>query len=200
MTKTVQANDIIKNHVLLAMGSSMIPIHGADVIALSGIQMDMVNSLCVNYDVEFSKVQMKAAIGVMIGTSITKMGAQRLLKFIPGIGSVIGGLAMAGMAGASTYALGEVFKSHFESGGTMLNFDLEVLKKRYNEMFDKAKTIVPSWQPQATKSAQTNNATTSFSTSSDIVSRLKDLAQLRESGVITEDEFLSLKKKIVDGF
>jgi uncharacterized protein (DUF697 family) len=182
------------------MGSSMIPIHGADVIALSGIQMDMVNSLCVNYDVEFSKVQMKAAIGVMIGTSITKMSAQRLLKFIPGIGSVIGGLAMAGMAGASTYALGEVFKSHFESGGTMLNFDLEVLKKRYNEMFDKAKTIVPSWQTQASKSTQTENTSASFSTSSDIVSRLKDLAQLRESGVVTEDEFLSLKKKIVDGF
>jgi uncharacterized protein (DUF697 family) len=200
MTKTVQANDIIKNHVLLAMGSSMIPIHGADVIALSGIQMDMVNSLCVNYDVEFSKVQMKAAIGVMIGTSITKMSAQRLLKFIPGIGSVIGGLAMAGMAGASTYALGEVFKSHFESGGTMINFDLEVLKKRYNEMFDKAKTIVPSWQMQASKSTQTENTSASFSTSSDIVSRLKDLAQLRESGVVTEDEFLSLKKKIVDGF
>ncbi len=200
MTKTVQANDIIKNHVLLAMGSSMIPIHGADVIALSGIQMDMVNSLCTNYDVEFSKVQMKAAVGVLVGTSITKMAAQRLLKFIPGIGSVIGGLAMASMAGASTYALGEVFKAHFESGGTMLNFDIEVLKKRYNEMFEKGRTIVPSWQPSTTKSAATENTSASFSTSSDIVTRLKDLAHLRDSGVVTEEEFLSLKKKIVDGF
>ena len=93
MTQAIQANDIIRNHVLLAMGASMVPLPGADVVALSGIQMDLVRSLCNNYNVEFSQTQVKAAIGVLIGTSVTKLAGQRLLKLIPGIGSVVGGLA-----------------------------------------------------------------------------------------------------------
>ena len=200
MTQAIQANDIIRNHVLLAMGASMVPLPGADVIALSGIQMDLVRSLCSNYNVEFSQTQVKAAIGVMIGTSITKLAAQRLLKFIPGVGSLIGGLALAGVSGASTFALGEVFKAHFESGGTLLNFDLEALKKRYTEMFSRGQQIVPTWQAANKANADSDVVTPSFSTSNDIVSRLKDLAQMRDSGVLTEEEFTKLKKKIVDGF
>ena len=200
MTQAIQANDIIRNHVLLAMGASMVPLPGADVIALSGIQMDLVRSLCSNYNVEFSQTQVKAAIGVMIGTSITKLAAQRLLKFIPGVGSLIGGLALAGVSGASTFALGEVFKAHFESGGTLLNFDLEALKKRYAEMFSRGQQIVPTWQAATKANADSDVVTPSFSTSSDIVARLKDLAQMRDSGVLTEEEFTKLKKKIVDGF
>lgn len=200
MTQAIQANDIIRNHVLLAMGASMVPLPGADVIALSGIQMDLVRSLCSNYNVEFSQTQVKAAIGVMIGTSLTKLAAQRLLKFIPGVGSLIGGLALAGVSGASTFALGEVFKAHFESGGTLLNFDLEALKKRYTEMFSRGQQIVPTWQAANKANADSDVVTPSFSTSNDIVSRLKDLAQMRDSGVLTEEEFTKLKKKIVDGF
>ena len=200
MTQAIQANDIIRNHVLLAMGASMVPLPGADVIALSGVQMDLVRSLCSNYNVEFSQTQVKAAIGVMIGTSITKLAAQRLLKFIPGVGSLIGGLALAGVSGASTFALGEVFKAHFESGGTLLNFDLEALKKRYTEMFSRGQQIVPTWQAANKANADSDVVTPSFSTSNDIVSRLKDLAQMRDSGVLTEEEFTKLKKKIVDGF
>ena len=200
MTQAIQANDIIRNHVLLAMGASMVPLPGADVIALSGVQMDLVRSLCSNYNVEFSQTQVKAAIGVMIGTSITKLAAQRLFKFIPGVGSLIGGLALAGVSGASTFALGEVFKAHFESGGTLLNFDLEALKKRYTEMFSRGQQIVPTWQAANKANADSDVVTPSFSTSNDIVSRLKDLAQMRDSGVLTEEEFTKLKKKVVDGF
>jgi uncharacterized protein (DUF697 family) len=200
MTQAIQANDIIRNHVLLAMGASMVPLPGADVVALSGIQMDLVRSLCNNYNVEFSQTQVKAAIGVLIGTSMTKLAAQRLLKFVPGIGSLVGGLALAGFSGASTFALGEVFKAHFESGGTLLNFDLETFKKKYNDMFSKGQQIVPNWQDKAGANANSDVATPSFSTSNDLINRLKDLAQMRDSGVLTEEEFAKLKKKIVDGF
>ena len=62
-----------------------------------------------------------------------------MIKFIPGIGSVIGGVTMAVLSGASSYALGEVFKKHFETGGTFLDFDMKRLKKMYNEKFEKGK-------------------------------------------------------------
>jgi hypothetical protein len=48
---------------------------------------------------------------------------------------------MALLAGASSYALGEVFKKHFSTGGTFLDFDPKRLKKLYNEKFEKGKKV-----------------------------------------------------------
>ena len=48
---------------------------------------------------------------------------------------------MAVLSGASTYALGEVFKKHFETGGTFLDFDIDRLTKMYKEKFEKGKKV-----------------------------------------------------------
>jgi uncharacterized protein (DUF697 family) len=191
MTRTIEADAIIHNHVLLSAGAGMLPFPGADVIALSGVQVDMIHSLCELYEVAFSKNQVKTAISVLIGTSLSKFGAKRLLKFIPGVGSVLGGLTMGAMGAASTYALGELFKAHFESGGTLLDFNMATFRERYEAFYEKGKDVVQTWQK--------DDAPTSAH-SSDIVSRLKDLAQLRDSAVISEEDFQVLKKKVVDGF
>jgi hypothetical protein len=36
---------------------------------------------------------------------------------------------------------GEVFKKHFETGGTFLDFDAKRLRKIYNEKFEKGKQV-----------------------------------------------------------
>ena len=48
---------------------------------------------------------------------------------------------MSVFSGASTYALGEVFREHFETGGTFLDFDPGRLKKYYQEKFEKGKKV-----------------------------------------------------------
>ena len=63
------------------------------------------------------------------------------VKLIPGIGTIIGGVTMAILSGASSFAVGEVFKKHFETGGTILDFDMDRLKKMYNEKFEKGKKV-----------------------------------------------------------
>jgi hypothetical protein len=40
-------------------------------------------------------------------------------------------------AGASTYAVGKVFMLHFESGGTLLDFDPAKMKNYYRETYRK---------------------------------------------------------------
>jgi sRNA-binding protein len=64
------------------------------------------------------------------------------------VGSVVGGITTAAINGASTYALGEVFKTHFATGGTFLDFDTNRLKKLYREKFEKGKTVAKEWKEE----------------------------------------------------
>ena len=77
----------------------------------------------------------------MTSSGLARLGAQAAIKIIPGIGTVVGGMTMAVLSGASTYALGEVFKKHFETGGTFLDFDIDRLTKMYKEKFEKGKKV-----------------------------------------------------------
>ena len=45
------------------------------------------------------------------------------------------------MAGAITYATGKIFTSHFEAGGTLLDFNPDTMKEYYKELFEKGKTV-----------------------------------------------------------
>ena len=136
--RTENANAIVKNHMIWSMGAGLIPIPIADFFAVSAIQLDMVRQLCNLYEINYKDTEGKAMITSLSGSMLAKIGA-RTIKFIPGVGSVIGGVTLAILSGASTYALGEVFKKHFETGGTFLDFDPGRLKKMYNEMFEKGK-------------------------------------------------------------
>jgi uncharacterized protein (DUF697 family) len=46
-----------------------------------------------------------------------------------GPGSVLGGLTIGALEATVTFALGQVFIEHFESGGTLLDFDAAVARE-----------------------------------------------------------------------
>jgi hypothetical protein len=125
------------------------------------------------------------------------MGAKAMIKFIPGIGSVIGGLTMAILAGASSFALGEVFKKHFETGGTFLDFDAKRLKKMYNEKFEKGKKVAEQMSKEQEKKRQAADETISNKSSGKLVDKLRELAELKKEGLITEEEYIAMKKKLI---
>lgn len=187
--KTEHANTIIKNHMIWSMGAGFIPVPIVDLFAVSAIQLDMIRQLCKLYDIDFKQTQGKAIITALTGTGIARLGA-RAVKFIPGIGSVLGGITLAVLSGASTYALGEVFKIHFETGGTFLDFDLERLRKHYNEKFEKGKDI-------AEEINRNKNNHEPFQKSTHVVDQLKELAQMKSDGILTEEEFNILKSKLI---
>ncbi len=213
------ADSIIRNHIIWSMGAGFIPILMADVFAVSALQLDMIRQMCKVYDVEFQEVQGKAIVTSLTSTALARVTAGRLVKLIPGIGSWIGGMAVSSFAGASTYALGEVFKNHFKSGGTILDFDIDRLRKFYKEKFEKGKTVVKSVKKddldfdadarffeaenfefddeenQVVPDAPITDQNTAAKT---MIEQLKDLAALKEQGIITEDEFTALKKKLIE--
>jgi len=188
--KTELANSVIKNHMIWSMGAGFIPVPIADLFAVSAIQLDMIRQMCKIYDIDFKETEGKALITALTGSGIARLGA-RAVKFIPGIGSILGGVTMAVLSGGSTFALGEVFKKHFETGGTFLDFDPSRLKKFYDEKFEKGKEVAEMFQKeQKSKTAKTE--------ASDSIEKLKDLAKLKAEGIITEEEFIKMKKKIVE--
>jgi uncharacterized protein (DUF697 family) len=187
--KTAHADTIIRNHMIWSMGAGFIPVPVADFFAVSAVQLDMIRQLCNVYGVDFKQTQGKAVITALTGSSLARLGA-RAIKLIPGVGSVLGGVSLAILSGASTYALGEVFKSHFETGGTILDFDVERLKKYYNEKFEKGKEVAEELHKNTPKKEPENVV-------NDKLSQLQQLAKLKEDGIISEEEFTELKKKII---
>lgn len=185
------AQSIIKNHMIWSMGAGFIPVPIADLFAVGAIQLDMIRQLCKLYGIDFKQTEGKAIISALTGSGLARLGA-RAVKFIPGIGSVLGGVTMAVLSGASTYALGEVFKKHFETGGTFLDFDTERLKKYYNEKFEKGKEVAEELRKQQKEA----NGNADFSNA---VDKLKELVNMKSAGLLSDEEFEAMKKKIIHG-
>lgn len=135
-----KADAIIKNHMIWSMGAGLIPVPIADFFAVSAIQLDMIRQLAKLHDLDFTETAGKASITALTGSGLARMGA-RAVKFIPGVGTVLGGITMSVLSGASSYAIGQVFMKHFDTGGTFLDFDPARLKKFYNEQFEKGKKM-----------------------------------------------------------
>ncbi len=193
---------IIKNHMIWSMGAGFIPIPLLDFAAISYIQLDMIRQLAKIYDVDFKESEGKAIITSLTTAGLAKAGASRAIKFIPVIGSYLGGVAIAVLSGASTYGIGYAFKKHFETGGTFLDVDLNSLKKMYTDKFEKGKEIAEDFsKDQEKKEAivkEVEEKKDKLKTTDEMISKLKELGQLKESGIITDEEFASMKAKLLE--
>ncbi len=206
--KSKHANSIVKNHMIWSMGAGFIPVPIADFFAVSAINLDMIRQLSKVYEVDFKETEGKAVITSLTGGGLARLGA-RAVKFIPGVGSMLGGVTLAVLSGASTYALGEVFKKHFETGGTFLDFDPSRLKKYYDEKFEKGKQMAREMEKEVRKQHQkatqkaevmeeNGNVTPDSDDDKDVLTQLEALNALKKDGAITEEEFELLKKKLFD--
>ena len=207
------ADTIIRNHVIWSMGAGLIPVLIADIFAVSALQLDMIRQLCKAYDVDFRETQGKAIVTSLTSTTLARLTAGSVIKMIPGVGSIVGGVTVSVFAGASTYALGEVFKLHFSKGGTILDFDPDRLRKYYKEKFEKGKKIAKQMKEEQEEAEKEANSTvengqsapadtveTVEEDSNDVLAKLKELGELKASGVISDKEFEKMKKKLIDDF
>lgn len=78
-------------------------------------------------------------MGATPGSIIGRTGASAL-KAIPGIGTILGIGSQVVFAGASTYALGKVFQSHFDENGNLFNLNVDKMKDRFKGFMDNGKT------------------------------------------------------------
>src|SRR6516225_3506093 len=86
----------------------------------------MLRRLSQIYNVDFSKNRGKALIAALAGSMIpatSGMGAASALKTIPVLNILAAGFVMPVLSAGATYAIGKAFIQHFQSGGTLFDFN-----------------------------------------------------------------------------
>lgn len=134
-----------KHHILASMGVGLIPVPIVDVVALMGVQLNMIRKLAAEYNIPFKQDRGKSIVTSLVGGLLsTELGLAfcSLLKCIPLIGQTTGAVSMPVIAGAATYAIYKVFVQHFEAGGTFLDLDPAKVKAYFTEQFTKGKKVV----------------------------------------------------------
>jgi uncharacterized protein (DUF697 family) len=184
LTRKKQADKIITTHILWAMGAGLVPLPLFDLAAVTAIQMDMLKQLSEVYGVNYSKSAGKGFITALGGGTLALFGGS-LVKTIPVVGSLIGGVSVSVAAGASTYAIGRVAVAHFETSGDLSSVDKSWAQKAYQQAYQEGKQVVSDLE-QKQEAAQ------------DIFVSLEKLGQLKEKGLITEAEFETQKQKLLD--
>lgn len=185
--KTASAQDIIRNHVGFSLGAALIPFPGADLLAVTAVQVSMLRQLAKLHNVGFMDTLGKNIISAVVGSSAARLGAS-LIKAFPGVGTIIGELSMPALSGASTYALGKVVARHFQNGGTLDDLDVRNARTGYKSEIETGKKV-------AEELARTEAVRRS--TTDETVEKLTKLAELKDSGIITEEEFVSLKERLL---
>lgn len=199
-----QAESAIKNHALYAAGGGLIPIPIVDFLAVSGIQMDLVQNLCEIYNINFYKNQGKTSISALAGTSLATLGSS-LIKAIPGVGSFLGGVSMSLLSGASTYAIGQVFAQHFEGGGTMDDLNVADFQAFYKQKVEEGKKIVADLKQkdEIQKKQQEQSAKTTEKSNprqAKLQGKLNEVKRLYESGIITKSEYETMRKRLFEDY
>ena len=181
--KRHRADDIIRNHIGFAASAALIPVPGADLAAVTAVQINMLRQLASVYNVNFLDSIGRNIITALAGSGLARVGAS-LVKAIPGLGTIIGEFTMPALSAASTYALGQVVTSHFSKGGTLNDFDMRGARKKYEEEVKNAKETA---KETAAKTESTD----------DLVTKLKKMSELKDAGILSEEEFTQMKTKLL---
>jgi uncharacterized protein (DUF697 family) len=174
------ADRIIKEHVLWSIGAGLLPLPILDIVAVTAVQLDMLKQLSALCSIPFTESEGKAWVSALAGNLVARVGANAL-KLIPGVGTLIGGVSMSILAGASTFAIGQVAFGHFERGGSLADIDMNAARRAYQEELERGKRVAENLRTEK----------------KDVVDKLERLAKLREKGVLSAEEFEVQKKRIL---
>jgi uncharacterized protein (DUF697 family) len=140
--------------------AGLVPLPVVDVLAVGGLQVQMLRRLSQIYNVDFSENRGKALIAALAGCMIpatSGMGAASALKAVPVVNILAAGFVMPVLSAGATFAIGKAFIQHFESGGTLLDFN----PPDYREFVKAQKEM---WESRIGRRAAANTTTTTAPT------------------------------------
>ncbi len=152
------ASKLVDRFSLWSGAAGLIPVPLVDIVAVGGVQLEMLRRLSEIYSVPFSDNRGKSIIASLAGSVIpastattTAMGVTSALKAIPGVGTVVSAFTMPVFSAGATYVIGKVFIQHFASGGTLLDFNppdyrefIKAQKEKWNSRSAAAPPAAPS--------------------------------------------------------
>lgn len=90
-----------------ASAASPIPFSAAAILV--PLQLGMMGRISQLYNIKFEKAALLAIASTSAATSLGRSAVANLIKFVPGAGTVAGGVINAGVATTFTYAMGEAW-------------------------------------------------------------------------------------------
>lgn len=161
------ASKLVDRFAMWGGVAGLVPVPIVDVAAVAGIQVQMLRRLSQIYNVPFSENSGKAVIAALAGTMIpatSGIGAASMLKSIPILGTIASGFVMPALAAGATFAIGRAFVQHFESGGTLLDFNppdyREFIKVQKEKWDSRSRNKVVATDASATAPGATTGAAT----------------------------------------
>lgn len=154
------ASKLVDRFAIWSGVAGLVPLPVVDVLAVGGLQVQMLRRLSQIYNVDFSENRGKALIAALAGCMIpatSGMGAASALKAIPVINILAAGFVMPVLSAGATFAIGKAFIQHFESGGTLLDFN----PPDYREFVKAQKEM---WESRVGRRAAANTTTTTAPT------------------------------------
>ena len=136
------ASKLVNRFAVWSGVAGLIPLPVIDIVAVGGLQLQMLRRISQLYDVPFTENRGKALIASLAGALIpasSGMGAASALKAVPLFGTLAAGFIMPVLSAGATYAIGKAFIEHFTSGGTLLDFnppDYREFVRAQKEMWD----------------------------------------------------------------
>jgi uncharacterized protein (DUF697 family) len=180
-TSDAATSSIILKHTIWAMAAGLIPLPLVDLAAVTAIQIDMIKQLAEHHGRDYNVMSGKAFVGALTGSGLAMFGAS-VIKTIPVIGSVVGGVSVPVFAGASTWAVGQMATEIFASGSTLEDADMSTVKEAYRKAYDKGKKVVSEMQEK----------------NKDTFAAIERLHDLKEKGAISEAEYEAQKQKLLE--
>ncbi len=141
--RKTEADNIVKNNIITAMASGLIPVPLFDIISLTNIHFHMIQTLAEHYEVPVDDITRSLVTSLITGSLpvATMLGLGSLFKGVPGIGTLAGSGSVSVLSGAVSFALGQVFIRHFENGGTLKDFDPEAARDYFSEQLKSGKEV-----------------------------------------------------------
>jgi uncharacterized protein (DUF697 family) len=150
------ASKLVDRFAIWSGVAGLVPLPVVDVLAVGGLQLQMLRRLSQIYGVEFSENRGKALIAALAGCMIpatSGMGAASALKAVPVLNILAAGFVMPVLSAGATFAIGKAFIQHFESGGTLLDFN----PPDYREFVKAQKEM---WESRSARRSGSTTATT----------------------------------------
>ena len=131
-------NKAIAIAVSAAAAVSATPIPFSDAVLLAPIQIGMFARISSLYGLKLSEgflsTLVTSAAGVLVGTIAGRIIVTNLIKLIPGVGSIVGGVISAGTAGVLTTIMGKAYAKTLE---TIVDNGVELAPEAIGEEFKK---------------------------------------------------------------
>ncbi len=107
--KARHAQQHIRGTVAAAAAAAAVPIPFSSAAVLVPLQLGMMGRIAHLYGIGFDKAALLAIASTSVATSLGRQAATSLLKFLPGAGSIAGGVINASVASSFTLAMGQAW-------------------------------------------------------------------------------------------